>query len=258
MKILCKFPTRGRWDKFSDTFYKYQTLRTTNDIHFLVTIDQDDNNMNRPMIVNNFTQWGNVSVNFIRPSGKIGAINAGVDDLIDEYDIILLASDDMIPIVRGYDQIIIDAMKHHWPDTDGILFYDDGFQGNRLNTLCILGRKYYKRFGYIYHPSYKALWCDNEFMDVGYMLKRQVFIDRCIIRHEHPVNTKNKNSIDGMNVRDNNFMGYDQNNYNVRKQRNFDLTFDIDTYTNVPAGDVQQNDGGTQPANRRGRPRKKG
>jgi hypothetical protein len=50
----------------------------------------------------------------------------------------------------------------------------------------LLGKKYYNRFGYIYHPDYKSCWSDNEFMTVGNILKKQVYIDQVIIRHEHP------------------------------------------------------------------------
>jgi hypothetical protein len=77
-------------------------------------------------------------------------------------------------------------MTEHYPDTDGVLWFNDGYQGNRLNTLCILGKKYYDRFNYIYHPDYISVWCDNEFMDVANLLGKQIYFDDIIIRHEHP------------------------------------------------------------------------
>jgi hypothetical protein len=76
-------------------------------------------------------------------------------------------------------------MTINYPDTDGILWFNDGNRKD-LNTLCILGKKYYERFGYIYHPDYKSLWADNEFMTVGNLLKKQIFIDKVIIHHQHP------------------------------------------------------------------------
>jgi hypothetical protein len=72
-----------------------------------------------------------------------------------------------------------------YPDFDGVLWFNDGTQGNRLNTLCILGRQYYDRFGYIYNPVYKSLWCDAEFTRVGNILKKQAYFEQCIIKHEH-------------------------------------------------------------------------
>lgn len=261
MKILVKFPTRGRWNKFAETFHKYQTMKTTSDVTFLVTIDWDDTNMNRPEHIRNISQWGNVITDVIQPCGKIGAINAGLDKHVSGYDIILLASDDMIPIVHGYDQIIIDNMVKYYPDTDGILFFNDGYAGRNLNTLCILGRKYYERFGYIYHPSYKTLWCDNEFMDIGYMLGKQTYIDQTIIKHEQPINLRANGimaALDALNVRDNSFYEFDKRNYHERKQRNFDLAINFNSDPDRAETPVEPTDTGNRPTNKRGRPRKNG
>jgi hypothetical protein len=77
-------------------------------------------------------------------------------------------------------------MKENFPDTDGVLWFNDGNQKNNLNTLCIIGKKYYERFNYIYFPEYKSTWCDNEFMDVANILEKQKYFNDVIIKHEHP------------------------------------------------------------------------
>lgn len=46
MKILVKFPTRQRPKKFFETLNQYQKTRTTDLVHFLITIDGDDATMN--------------------------------------------------------------------------------------------------------------------------------------------------------------------------------------------------------------------
>lgn len=86
-------------------------------------------------------------------------------------------------------------MTLNYPDLDGILWFNDGYQGNSLNTLSILGKKYYDRFNYIYHNDYKSVWSDNEFMSVGKILNRQTYIDQVIIKHDHPVFVKGKKDI---------------------------------------------------------------
>ena len=48
-------------------------------------------------------------------------------------------------------------------------------------------KKYYQRFGYIYHPAYKSLYCDNEFMQVASRLNKQTYIDQVIIKHEQHI-----------------------------------------------------------------------
>ena len=77
-------------------------------------------------------------------------------------------------------------MEDYFPDTDGVLWFNDGYQSRAMNTLCILGKKYYDRFGYIYHPDYISLWCDNEFTVVANTLGRQKYFEQVIIQHQHP------------------------------------------------------------------------
>ena len=81
--------------------------------------------------------------------------------------------------------IIRKDMNKHFPDTDGVLWYNDGHQGNKLNTLCILGKVYYERFGYIYHNDYLSLYCDNEFTEVSKRLNKVRYESLCIIEHQH-------------------------------------------------------------------------
>jgi hypothetical protein len=119
-------------------------------------------------------------------ANKIDACNRDIKQ-VEGWDILLLASDDMIPQVHGWDNIIREKMKSHYPDTDGCLWFNDGYTGEKLNTLCCLGREYYERFGYIYNPAYSSLWADNEYTEVAQSLNRITYFPEVIIKHEHPV-----------------------------------------------------------------------
>jgi hypothetical protein len=205
MKLLIKFPTRSRKNKFFKVLKQYQNLcEDLTNTYFLITLDNDDESMSSFEVEHIFNTFKNVKVVYGNSDSKIHAVNRDIE-LVDNWDIILLASDDMTPKVKGYDNIIRNKMKELYPDTDGVLWFNDGHQGNKLNTLCILGKKYYDRFGYIYHPEYKSVWSDNEFMMVGNLLEKQTYFDEVIIEHEHPdwgyggrdvihqVNSKNEN-----------------------------------------------------------------
>jgi hypothetical protein len=111
----------------------------------------------------------------------VQAINANMNDR--NFDVVLLASDDMVPAIEGYDDIICTKMQEHFPNLDGCLHFNDGRVGRELNTLTIMGKKMYDHFGYIYHPDYVSLWCDNEFHDVTVAMGKSVYIDQVIIRH---------------------------------------------------------------------------
>lgn len=184
MKILIKFPTRGRVANFFralDRYYAYAS--DVSRLEVQVTIDEDDKEMYVPEVLEKLKGYPNLSIQPGLSRSKIHAINR---DLKDEgWDILLLASDDMIPVVEGYDRIIREKMQQTYPDTDGILWFNDGNRSD-LNTLSIMGRQYYKRFNYLYHPGYRSLYCDKEFTLVGDMLGKQTFFDQVIIHHEHP------------------------------------------------------------------------
>ena len=186
MKLLIKFPTRNRKNKFFKVLRQYQNLcENLDNTYFLITLDNDDESMNPSDVEDIFNTFKNVKVIYGTSNSKIHAVNRDIE-LVNDWDIVLLASDDMTPKVKGYDNIIRNKMKEFYSDTDGILWFNDGHMGNKLNTLCILGKKYYDRFGYIYHPEYKSVWSDNEFMLVGNILGKQTYFEQVIIEHEHP------------------------------------------------------------------------
>ena len=187
MNVLIKFPTRGRPERFMSALDKYINLAANKDrIWFVVSVDEDDPTVTPEFIQATKSKHPNIQVYVGKSNNKIHAINRDMDKA-PPFDILLLASDDMVPECHAYDNTIRNTMAIHFPDTDGVLWFNDGKRGQELNTLCIMGRKYYNRFGYIYYPGYKSFYCDNEFMDTASRLKKQVYFDVVLIRHIHPV-----------------------------------------------------------------------
>ena len=193
MNILIKYPTRNRLEKSIEVLSKYVSLASDmTKIKVIVSIDEDDNEsiLNKDKYLDIHK---NIEVCIGTSNGKVHAINRDIPDT-STFDILLLASDDMVPIVKGYDDIIRDSMTQFYPDTVGVLFFNDGYVGYRTNTLVICGSKYYNRFGYIYCPEYKSLFCDNEFTNEANRLGKQTYLDTVIIKHEHPGNNSNTTS----------------------------------------------------------------
>jgi len=219
MKVLVKFPTRERRVKFLTTLGVYQRTKKNSDTRFLITLDSDDSQMNCDSAKNLLSMWGNMDVVFGISGSKVIACNRDLNEHAKPWDIVVLASDDMTPVVSGWDDIIISDMKKYFPDTDGVLFYNDGF--TPLNTMCIIGRRYYERFNYIYHPDYVSLWCDNDFMNVADILGKQVYINRTIIRHEHYSNINGK--MDALMRKNEGYYHKDMETFNRRKEKNFYL-----------------------------------
>lgn len=220
MKLLIKFPTRQRATKFFQVLRQYQEAITEPSTRFLITIDHDDQSMNNDESKKVLNMWGNLTYKVDWSDNKIHAVNRDLQG--EDFDVLLLASDDMIPQERGIDKIVIDAMQEHFPDTDGCLWFFDGHlvESSRVCTLLIVGRRYYERFGYLYNPVYKSFFCDNEFTEVAIKLNKIKFIDRCIIRHEHPMINKRLRS-DGLYEHNNRFWNHDKGMYNERSKTNF-------------------------------------
>ena len=220
MKLLIKFPTRGRKEKFFSVLDKYYSnLSDLDSTTFLISLDKDDTQMNNTEVVNKLKSYKNLKYFYGSSKNKVDAVNRDINK-VNDWDIVLLASDDMIPQIEGYDELIRNEMSKTYSDTDGVLWFNDGNRKD-LNTLCILGKKYYKRFNYIYNPEYKSTWCDNEFTEVGNILKKQKFIDQIIIKHEHPDwGFGSRDDIHRLNLENEN---YDKSVYLKNKVTNFGL-----------------------------------
>ena len=222
MKLLIKFPTRERPIKFFKALnLYYNLLDDVDNTEFCITIDNDDKTMNNDKILDKLDKYKNLYYYIGNSKTKIEAVNADLKDFKD-YDILLLASDDMIPQVKGYDTIIRNEMKKYFPDTDGVLWFFDGNNKN-TNTLAILGKKYYDRFNYIYHPDYKTILCDDELTIVANKLGKQKRFYNVIIKHEHPDIPIYRNNIDNLYQKNNRFMNHDRIIFKKRKQINFNL-----------------------------------
>ena len=230
MKLLINLPSRSRPRKCLNILDSYLNMSTHEDTHFIISCDIDDETMNNDSMISAIKSKPKVDICFNENkiiknnqksnfTTKINAINSGVKGR--EFDICLLASDDMHPEEKGFDSIITTDMTRHFPDTDGVLWYNDGYQGEKLNTLCILGKKYFDRFNYIYHPSYITLYCDDEFTQVSKRLKKCKYIDKTIIRHKHWSHADNQNQRDSLDVKNDVFACYDQNNFEQRKSKGF-------------------------------------
>lgn len=230
MRILLKCPTRSRPKQVIETLRKYIDLANKPDlIGICVSCDTDDATMHDPNVEYHITNlpvaW--VKIFFSGNNSKIEAVNADMHKIEWEWDIVILVSDDMIPKVKGYDDIIRSNMT---PDLDRIVWVNDGVQGYFLNTLSIMGRKMYESIGYIYHPSYKSLFCDNEFTDLckGPLASKCSYIETVLIRHEH-FRTGFPEKNDALYQKNQRYWSADFKNYISRKTYEYDWSIMIPT-----------------------------
>jgi len=188
MKFLFKYPSRGRKDLFRSNLLEWvDYLSGKHDVRFVISGDADDPDMNCPETlawVQELSKCLNIEM-WLNPGKqtKISACNANVSG---EWETLILMSDDMSPIVHGYDDIIATEMLEHYPDLSGALWHNDGTWGSdKICTLSIMGRKLYETLGReIYWHEYQTLWCDTEFQAVCMAMGKITYFPRTIIRHD--------------------------------------------------------------------------
>lgn len=241
MRILLKCPTRSRPQKVIPTLRSYVSLASRKDlIGVAVSCDEDDTSMTRHIIQQELHDvlaplaWHRLF--YSSNSSKIQACNANMSEIDYPWDIVVLVSDDMIPQIHGWDDVIRTYMKANFPTTDGILWFNDGYQKDNLNTLSIYGRKMYESLGYLYAPEYKSFYCDTELTDLckGPLAAKCRYIPYCIIRHEHP-GTGYQERMDALYAKNQLHWNEDMTTYAQRKTYPYDWSALIPT---IPGREV--------------------
>jgi len=199
----------------------------TGDYRILVSADLDDKTMNTQDIVNFCREYPKVILIHGESKSKVHAINRDMD-FMEEYpwEILVNFSDDMRFMVRSWDLIIRQRIKDAFNGSlDCFLHFNDGYTGPALSTMTIIGREYYRRDGYIYHPSYKSVSCDAEAYYVARARKRHVYFNEIIFNHDHPANHPGHSSIkvDHTYRHNERFADEDTKNYFSRLDRDFEV-----------------------------------
>lgn len=235
MRILLKCPTRSRPQRVMQTLQAY--IRLANQPNLLgiaVSCDADDASMTRNLVQDEIRQimrrvgWGQIY--YSNNTSKIQACNADMSRVDYPWDIVVLVSDDMVPQVKGYDDVIRNHMLSRFPNTNGLLWFNDGCQGDKLNTLCVYGRQFYERLGYIYHPDYKSFYCDTELTDLCRTDYKDncLYVPYCIIRHEHP-GTGFADRMDALYATNQRYWSEDMYTYISRKRYDYDWSVLVPT-----------------------------
>lgn len=209
-RLLVRMPTRGRPAQALAALAQYRALAGL-PITIEVVIDEDDETMLDPRVLQRLRALECV----ITVGSHISKVEAVNDGRVAEWDVLLLASDDMMPVAENYGVRVLAEMDKHWPHLDGAIFFDDGMQKNNLCTLPIIGRNFYDRFEYVYHSSYKSLFCDTEQTELWTAMGRLTYVDECVIEHRHHVWGKAEN--DALYQRNDQLWAHDQKIYEARK-----------------------------------------
>lgn len=170
---------------------------------------------------------------------KIDAINRPFNyDVMGPWDILVNFSDDMRFTAYGWDELIREGVRINGPDC--FLHYPDSTAKTALATMSIMDNVYYNRDGYIYHPDYQSLFCDNEAMEVAQIRGRYFYMGVQIYDHYHPA--YGHVPWDEQYTRQQGLWNEDELRYRYRKLNNYflDVVKHIDSDSDGTNGAIQE------------------
>jgi len=218
MKILFKYTSRSRRSNFLRGYDSIlNKIANREDYHILISVDGDDQSMSPlPVLDGNYTFVVGNSKN------KIDAINRDINEFDYDFDILINMSDDMIFTKKGFDDII---RAEFYNDFNQYIHFNDGNQKDNVCTMHIVGRDYYNRFKYIYHPEYISLWCDVENDIVAKQLGCYKYMgdNLKLFRHLHPAWGLAPQDALSIKTEDRALWIADEITFNKRKIKNFGL-----------------------------------
>jgi hypothetical protein len=216
-RILFNFASRSRPDKFKKVVRNIAGLCMSDNYEIIAKIDDDDPHRKAYVFFHpNLTFVEGISKN------KIHAINRDIPK--EGWDIIVDVSDDFVFTKKGFDNVI---RKYCGPDD--CLHFPEPFANkqSRLNRnddiiiMAVMGKQYFDRFGYIFNPAYKSLFCDNELTAVAKLMGAYKLINQQIFYHAHPQAGFGK--ADEQTKFTESFWNEDKKIYEERKLENFPL-----------------------------------
>jgi mannosyltransferase OCH1-like enzyme len=218
-KILIKIPTLRRPQQLIESINSFlDNAHNKDNIYFVITVDINDELTNNNKVIEQLNSYKNLTICQANTESKVDAYNLHIDPV--QFDILILSSDDMIVMQKSYDQIIIDTMNKHFPDLDGVLWFDTT-DSQRTNTLAIIGKKLYDQIKPIYKYCYTSYYCDDEFGQVTMKLGKMIRIEQTLIQHKIPDHLIM--SDDSTYLKSLSFSIKDKTVYKIRKRVQFDI-----------------------------------
>ncbi len=183
MRMLTIVPTRGRCDNAMRLF---EAINATADFTELIfAIDADDvaeygDLMHATAGVNN------VKIVIAARMGMNGTLNHWANWMAPDYDYICFMGDDHLPITKGWDTKLAEAIGSE----AGIAYGNDLLQGENLPTAVVMSTKIIRALGFMSPPALKHLFLDNFWLAIGKALGNATYCPDVIIEHLHFTNGK--------------------------------------------------------------------
>jgi len=178
-------PSRGRAERAREVATKWINSAGV-DVEYIISVDIDD-----PKLKDYDRLFKDHIILTGQNRSAIDAINSAA--AISTCRIIVVMSDDFDCPENWGDQLI----KLTTGKSDWIAKTYDGIQ-KWIITLPIMDREYYNRFGYVYHPEYRHMFCDTEMTCVADLTGRKIELP---IKFSHDHYSTGRTKKDAINER---------------------------------------------------------
>ena len=182
-------------------------------IEYILSLDTSDSTQNE--YVRLFESTG-VQIIINHNRSIVDAVNRAAK--VAKHDIFVVVSDDFgCPL--DWDMDVVGYCNDENPV---LLHVNDTIQKD-ICTLPIMNRKFYDRFGWVYHPHYYSMFADNDLTECAKKIGAYVSDFSLTFEHRHYVNGKNKR--DKTYDRENSKQAWDigKRVFQQRKLRQFEL-----------------------------------
>ena len=217
-------PSRSRANMAMQTAQKWlDNCKHREQVEYWFACDSDDPQQSEYF---GFINAMGLRANFAPNGSAINAINKVAPLTIG--NLLIVVSDDF-DCFYGWDDFLLNSLNGK---QDYVVKTSDGYMTNNwLITLPIMDRAYYNRFGYIYFPDYKHLFCDTEMTCVGNMLGKVIDLQNPSAVFQHNHYTINRSSKDAINEKNDATWNQGKELFLARHANNFGLSDDQVTMT---------------------------
>lgn len=216
MKISIIHPTRNRLEHAYKTAMKWHNnADSVDNFEYILSVDEDD--------ISDYSIFPLSFILYNTNKSAIEAINNGAKIAIG--NILIVVSDDT-DCPEHWDTLLLNELKGK---SDFCAKVDDGLQPT-LVTMPIMDRFYYSRYGYIYHPDYLHMHCDQELTAVAIMTCKYIKLP---LTFNHLHYSTGKTPKDALNLKNDATWYQGESLFNERLKTNFGISQPVVPYSAI-------------------------
>lgn len=216
MKISVIHASRQRPKQAFETLRKWLNRSHNIGLEYIMSLDSTDPTLNE-------YRWldGQVCINDNKTA--IEAINIGAKAATG--NILISVSDD----TDCPDNWLVLLKAYLNGKSDFCAKVDDGLQPT-LVTMPIMDRIYYERYGYVYHPGYSHMFCDQELTAVAIMTGKYLKLP---LSFPHLHYSAGKSEFDAVYAKNNATWAQGESLFNERLKTNFGIADPVVPYSSI-------------------------